>query len=107
MAGSNNSNSSVFMDVLMDEHAIDEAVARFMRELIKERLTTKMLEIVDELQHLFNHDARHGSAFPLRAGNLYEFNFEKCFASTTGSNFGFKSSIIIARLSHYSFVFDI
>lgn len=57
------------MDVLMDEHAIDEAVANFMRELIKERLTTKMLEIVDELQLQFNHETRHGSAFPIRAGS--------------------------------------
>ncbi len=57
------------MDVLLDEHSIDEAVAEYMRQLIKERLTTKMLEMVDELQEMYSHDARGGAnVFPARAG---------------------------------------
>ena len=59
------------MDVLLDEHGIDEAVASYMRELIKERVTTKMLEIVDELVALYSHDARGGAnVFPARAGTV-------------------------------------
>jgi hypothetical protein len=61
--------SSLYMDVLLDEHGIDEAVAEYMRQLIRERLTTKMLEMVDELQLLYSHDTRGGAnVFPVRAG---------------------------------------
>jgi hypothetical protein len=58
-------------DSLMDEHGLNEAVAAYMRQLIQERLTTKMLEIVDELQVMYSHDTRGGSnVFPVRAGKL-------------------------------------
>jgi hypothetical protein len=59
-------------DSLMDEHGLNEAVAAYMRQLIQERLTTKMLEIVDELQVMYSHDTRGGSnVFPVRAGELF------------------------------------
>jgi hypothetical protein len=55
----------------MDEHGLNEAVAAYMRQLIQERLTTKMLEIVDELQVMYSHDTRGGgNVFPVRAGEL-------------------------------------
>jgi hypothetical protein len=61
--------SSVYMDVLLDEHSIDEAVAEYMRQLIRERLTEKMLQMVDELQSMYSHDSRGGAnVFPVRAG---------------------------------------
>ena len=61
--------SGLSMEALLDEKGVDEAVAAYMRQLIKERLTTKMLEIVDELQSTYSHDARGGAnVFPVRAG---------------------------------------
>lgn len=64
-----NTSASVY-ETLMDDHGLNEAVAAYMRQLIKERLTTKMLEIVDELQLLFSH--HHQNAFPVRAGKKYD-----------------------------------
>lgn len=71
------------MDVLLDEHGIDEAVAEYMRQLIRERLTTKMLEMVDELQLLYSHDSRGGAnVFPVRAGTFGRLVLPNIFAST-------------------------
>ena len=60
--------SNVFMDVLLDEQGINEAVASYMKTWLEERLMDKMLQMVDELVLTYAHDSRAGGVFPQRAG---------------------------------------
>ena len=65
----------------MDDEAIDEAVIGMMKTLIKKRLTTDMLSLVDELAKVFSHsyDKREREAesvttsdmFPVQAGRFF------------------------------------
>ena len=57
------------MDVLLDEHGIDEECAKYMRNLIKEQFVTEMLKAVDELQAMFGHGGP--GVFPVRAGEYF------------------------------------
>jgi hypothetical protein len=83
----------------MDEHGLNEAVAAYMRQLIQERLTTKMLEIVDELQVMYSHDTRGGSnVFPVRAGELLASVAGPCIEDLSFFNFAVHSALLCILL---------
>ena len=68
-AGVTTTTAGVYMDVLLDDQAIDDAVAAYMRQLIKERLTPKLMELVDDLNMTYTHEQHRGhTVFPHRAG---------------------------------------
>jgi hypothetical protein len=89
----------------MDEHGLNEAVAAYMRQLIQERLTTKMLEIVDELQVMYSHDTRGGSnVFPVRAGELSARTVVPCIEDLSFFIFAAHSALMCILLFLFCFL---
>ena len=66
----------------IDDDAIDEAVMNMMKNLLRKKLTTQMLQVVDSLAEAFSHNydrkqrddgaANSANLFPRQAGVLHQ-----------------------------------